>query len=204
MLKRTQGGYSLIEITLVLAISSGLIVIALAGFSSTRGQAQFSDSVERLTQQVLERRQEALSTVKLSGGTDSTKVTFGRLLTFTANSSTVQVQTLVTNNFALGGTAPPVGQPVTIAAAETTSFTIPWGVTYSGAQQAQVAFTRSTVDGALQTTAWMGTKPLVYGSFAPPVSPAATVQNINLVDPSGRQAHLVIDFTNNGVKRVYP
>jgi type II secretory pathway pseudopilin PulG len=200
MLMRKQGGYSLIEVTLFLAISSMLAIMAIAGFSNTRGQAQFSDSVERLTQQVLERRQEALSTVKLSGGTDANNVTFGRLLTFTPNSSTVQVQTLVTSS----NSAPTNGQAVVVNNAETTSFDMAWGVTYTGNQPMQVAFTRSTVDGVLQTTAWNGLdNNLTYSDFTPPAN-VATTFSVNVIDPNSRRAHLVIDPAKNGVTRVYP
>jgi prepilin-type N-terminal cleavage/methylation domain-containing protein len=212
-----QSGFTLIELILVMAISGALAAIAMMGFSTLRGQTQFSDSVERLKEDVLKSRQEALSTIKSSGGTDPTKVTFGKLLTFTPGSSTVQVQTLVTiNNYQAGNvTSPTAAQAVTISAApgDTSSYTIPWGITYANTQLTgpplgaiqnsvvKVAYVRSGTDGALQTatsTTWGAV--LTYGLFAP----NGAKRNLNFVDPTGRKAFLTIDPTNNGVSRTFP
>jgi type II secretory pathway pseudopilin PulG len=204
MLQRNQAGFTLIEVTIFLAISSMLAIMAIVGFSNTRGQTQFSDSVEQLTQQVLQRRQEALSTVKTSGsGNDATQVTFGKVLTFTRGSGAVRVETVRTANYPLNGTNPPVsGQAVTVI--DTTTFPMAWGVTYNGAQDMQVAFSRSTMDGALQTTAWNGAKAnYTYGDFTPPAN-VNTTFNVNVIDPGGRQAHLIVDPAKNGISRAYP
>jgi prepilin-type N-terminal cleavage/methylation domain-containing protein len=198
MLVRRQAGFTLIEIILVMVISSMLAIIALTGFSALRGQAQFSDSIERLKEKVVSLRQEALSTIKLSGGADATHVTFGRLLTFTPGSSTVQVQTLETAN----NPAPVAGQAVVTVPAEDTSFAVAWGVTFTGPRVTQVAFVRSTVDGALQTavsTAWVPGS-YKYSDFAPNGAPA----NLNFRDPTGRTAFLTVTPANDGVTRTFP
>lgn len=199
MAKQAQGGFTLIEIIIVMAISSMLAAIALMGFSATRGQAQFSDSVERLKESLLTRRTEALSTVKLSGGADAANVTLGKLLTFTPNSSTVTVQTLITAN----NPAPAAGQAVTVVAAESTTYTVEWGVKYTGGSRIQVAFVRSATDGALQTAVspnggWG--PPYTYGQFAP----NGAVKQLQFKDPDGRTADIVITPTTNGVTRVFP
>ncbi len=196
---RSQAGFTLIEVIIVMAISSALAALAIMGFATLRGQAQFSDAVERLKERVLVQRQEALATIKLSGGTDAANITFGRLLTFTPGSSTVRIETLVTAN----NLAPAANQPVLILASETTSFEIPWGVTYAGASMQQIGFVRSAIDGSLQTAAspaggWGGL-PFDYGDFAP--NGAAT--NIDVIDPAGRRAYVTIDPQSNGVTRTF-
>ena len=198
MLARRQAGFTLVEIIIVMAISSALAVIALMGFSTLRSQAQFSDSIERLKEKVTAERQEALATVKLSGGTDSSRVTFGRLLTFTPGSSAIQIQTLYTAN----NPAPAAGQAVFTNPAEDVTYTVPWGVTFTGASVTRVAFVRSTTDGALQTatsTAWVAGS-YTYGNFAPNGAP----RNLNFRDPSGRTAFLTVTPTNNGITRTFP
>lgn len=209
--QRTQAGFTLIEITIVMAIVAMLSGLAFAGFSAMRGQAQFSDAVERMKEDVLAQRTEALSTVKLSGGTDAANVTFGRVLTFTPGSSTVRVETLRTAN----NSAPTAGQAVSVVAAETTSYSIPWGITYQNAQKTgpplggvvggtvRVAFTRSAVDGSLQTATSLqpgGLAPgYTYGEFAPN-GPAA---NLNFTDAQGRKAFLTIDPTKDSITRTF-
>ncbi len=197
MYTRNQAGFTLIEITLVMAISAALAAIALLGFSTLRGQAQFSATIEQLDQTVLAKRQEALSTVKLSGGANSANITIGRLITFIPNSSIMKVQTLYTANVS----APANGQPVLINAAEDQTIDIPWGITYAGLVPIQVAFIRSATDGSLQTaisTGWSAN--LIYGDFAP----GGVATNLNFTDPSGRKAHLTIDPSNNSVTRSFP
>jgi len=161
---------------------------------------------------------EKTTVIKTGGnGTDATRVTFGKLLTFTPGSSTVQVQTLITtNNYQAGNVTTPVaGQAVTIsgAAGDTTSYSIPWGITYASTQTTgpplgavsavpvKVAYVRSGTDGTLQTatsTSWGAV--LTYGLFAP----NGAKRNLNFVDPTGRKAYLTIDPTNNGVTRTFP
>ncbi len=214
MSKHSQSGYTLIEITIAMAISSMLAAMALMGFTALRSQAQFSNSVEQTTQTVLAKRQEALATVMLSGGgltcvvpSDQCNISFGRILTFTPGSGVVTTESLVT----LGNPAPPAAQAVTLAAAsETSTYTLPWGVTYTGSSRGnriiQVAFVRSAVDGTLQTAVspdngWAGrpTGSYQYGDFAPG---GGSVQ-INVLDPTGRRAYLTVNPVNNSVTRTY-
>jgi prepilin-type N-terminal cleavage/methylation domain-containing protein len=200
MARRDQAGFTLIELIIVMAISSLLGAAVLSGFSVLRSQAQFSDAIERLKETVLIKRTEALSTIKLSGGDDAANITFGRLLTFTPGSSSVTVQTLYTAN----NEAPAANQPVYTLPSEDGDTTIAWGVRYSDASTRQVAFVRSSVDGALQTAVsppggWAGPT-YRYGDFAPNGAAA----NLNFTDSFGRQAYLTIDPAKNSVTRTYP
>jgi prepilin-type N-terminal cleavage/methylation domain-containing protein len=199
-----QAGFTLIEVTLVMVISSALAIIALTWFTGLRDQAQFTDSVERIKEGVLEQRQEALSTIKPGGGVDPFNITFGRLLTFTPGSSIIRVDTLITSNnsspLATQGVIPLVGQSTTLKMA--------WGVTYAGSAVRKVAFTRSAVDGSLQTavgegTTWNG--PVYsYGQFLPnQLPPTSTNARLPLRDVKGRPAYMQIDTTSNGVTRAF-
>ncbi len=182
-----------------MAISSVLAVMIIAGFATLRQSAQFTNTIERTKESVVAKRTEALATIKLSGGMDSANVTMGRLLTFTPNSSTIQVQTLYTAN----NLAPTAAQPVYTVPSEDTTISLDWGVKYSGAAIEQVAFTRSPVDGSLRTAVspgggW-GTTTFQYGNF----TPSGTTYTLQLTDPYGRRAVITIDVTNNSVTRTY-
>jgi prepilin-type N-terminal cleavage/methylation domain-containing protein len=214
MSTRSQSGYSLIEIVLVTAIAGMLVVIAFKGFSGLRTQTQFSQAVERATQNVAAQRQEALSTVKTVGtGTDNTTITIGRLLTFTPGSSVVTVQTLTTQNYnAVSNTTPRPGQAVAVYGPETTSFTMPWGIKYTKSSKGngviQVAFVRSAVDGTLQTaTSPNGGWPiasLTYGNFAGGGAAANIfLANDYPVVASSKQAYITITPVSSGITRTY-
>ena len=205
-----------------MAISSGLAAMALVGFSTLRAQAEFSDSVDRLKETVLAKRTEALTTVKSGGGTDANNVTIGKLLTFTRNSSVVQVQTLQTvNNFMPGNiTSPAANQAVRVSAAagDTSTFTMAWGLMFQDAQLTgpplgsswsgvtQVAFVRSATDGSLQTAvsrnggfATLSAGVYRYDDFLP----NGAAVNLNFIDPTNKKAFLTIDPTRNGVTRKF-
>jgi hypothetical protein len=178
------------------------------GFSTLRGQAQFSDSIERLKEKVLSQRQEALSTVKISGtGANACQVTLGKVLTFTPGSSDVRVETIVGAN-----TDPPpaLGCPVTavITVSDTSTTTVPWGVTYTGSSRGntrvQVAFYRSSTNGALMTAVsptngWTTGYSLTKFQTVTALSAA----NISFVDPAGRRAYITVTPSNNSVTRTF-
>lgn len=195
VVNQRQAGFTLIEVIMVMAIAGVLSLIVLNGFSSLRGQAEFSDAIDHLKETVVAQRTEALTTVKAGGGTDSSQQTIGRLLTFSPGSGTVRVDTLVTANT----DAPVAGQAVTLAAGETTNVIIPWGIQYHGSTVAQVAFTRSAVDGSLQTTASQGTfgPPYHYGNFAP----GGPIEEFMFQDSTGRTGYISIDQAANAVTR---
>jgi len=98
MANKRQSGFTLIEIIMTMAISAGLAVVALAGFSAMRAQTQFSDAVERLREATVQRRTETNSAVQFTSGDDASQIAFGRIMTFTPGSGIVQIQTLVTSS----------------------------------------------------------------------------------------------------------
>jgi len=193
MVKR-QGGFTLVELTLVLALTSGFALLALGSYSAIRNQAQFNDSMERLQTAVLGERQEALATIKLGGsgddGTDADNVSFGRLLIFTPGSSEVKVYSLRTAN----SEAPDPGQAVTAIGKETTAITLQWGAQFAGPQAMVVAFTRSLTDGSLRTTVVANQATWTYGDFVG----GATEVGLP-VTGSGQSGQLLVDQNTNGV-----
>lgn len=213
MSTRAQSGFTLIEITIVMAISSGLAVIALVGFTSLRDQAQFSASVEQFTQSLLSRRQEALTMVKLSGGGDNCtaavfaaktcEITLGNLITFSPDSAIVRVDTVKMVDVA----DPKDSQPIIVDGTQNTSFVLRGGVTYIGSSQGtgplQVAFVRRPLDGQLKTaiSSSGGVLPLSYGGFFS--SSSAAKVDIKVQDPAGRKAFVTIDLNNNGITRTF-
>jgi prepilin-type N-terminal cleavage/methylation domain-containing protein len=206
MTVQRQAGFTLIETILVMAIGAGLAAMALLGFSNMRGQTQFSDSVERIKEQVISRRQEALSTIKVSGtGATACRVTLGKVLTFNPGSSTVTVETISGDNVSAPASLGCPVQPIQVVDSSTTD--IAWGVVYvnssRGNGRIQVAFVRSGTDGTLATAVspnggWA--TPYTLANFTPNGTPV----NINLRDPSGRQAYLTVTPTNNSISRTFP
>lgn len=194
----TQSGYTLIELILVMAIGSMLVIVALAGFSSWRMSLQFSDSIDGLKETMTALRTESQSNINLrtAAGETPANVTFGRLVTFTPGSSTFRVDTLRTANT----NAPGAGQAVVVVSTETR--TIKWGVTYTGPRPRSVAFTQSLNTARMQT-AWRdnwNTGSLQYGQFVPSTSVAV----LQFRDSAGRTATVRVDPASNGVTRSIP
>lgn len=209
MANKRQSGFTLIEIIITMAISGGLAVIALMGFSAMRSQTQFSDAVERLRESVVQRRTEANSSVQLSAGDDPNKIAFGRIMTFTPGSATVNVQTLVTSS----SESPTAGQSVTPTLDNSVSYTIAWGVVFnkgvgdSPVAKRQVAFIRSPLDGSLHTAVsgaggWTldGSGNYKYSDFITGTIPTgASLQ----VGNGSRTATINVDPATNGVGRSF-
>ncbi len=199
------------EIVIVLAISSMLLLIVIQGLSHTRGQAQFQSAIEQAKEQVLARRAEALSNINSAtpslGITDPCTVTLGRLLTFKDGLKDVQVDELTAPN--------PVNRPITClpaavgsvtANASISDFTLKWGVTFKAQvnKPNYLAFTRSLTDNSLHAVALKSlTLPLTYSELTTTDPTLATPVEFEFADPDGRSAFLTIDQLNAGVTRRY-
>lgn len=72
MPRRDQAGFTLIELILVMAISSMLIVIAFIGQRGVRSRAQFDAAINKLVATVADARNEATTGVNLLGTGDGT------------------------------------------------------------------------------------------------------------------------------------
>ena len=82
-LKR-QGGVTLVELVLVLAIAAGLITSAIAVRSSLRKDISFSTSIEQVKNQIVAAKNESIQTVKNgeNGAGNSNSYDFGRAVEF--------------------------------------------------------------------------------------------------------------------------
>lgn len=138
-------GFTIIEISIVLAIISALILIAFLGQGELRSNAQFNDAVDRTVAELSDKRNNANTTVN-SGeedpGTDTTKVFYGILAEFVEDSSAVKFTYFWTD----GDSCPPTG----IRPEQISEFEIPWEVKPINYNQA-VLFGRKCSDGRPET-----------------------------------------------------
>jgi prepilin-type N-terminal cleavage/methylation domain-containing protein len=72
MAKNDQAGFTLIELILVMAISSSLLMIAFVGQGQLRAQAQFDSAVNKIVSSVAAAHTEAASAINLAGTGDGT------------------------------------------------------------------------------------------------------------------------------------
>lgn len=144
-------GFTLLETTLVLALTVGSGLLVIGFFSGLRSQAQFSDAVDTVKNELLARRQETLTTIKTAGGVQKTYISIGRLLTFTPGSSKVKVGSLFMNDE--GSSTVRVEPSSGSTFVDTSDITIPWGTVYPAAcpRTLLVAFIRNPANGSLMT-----------------------------------------------------
>lgn len=208
MANKRQFGFTLIEIIITMAISGGLAVIALMGFSSMRAQTQFSDAVERLRESTVQRRTEANSSVQLTNGDTVGTIAFGRIMTFTPGSGVVKIETLITDS----SESPIPGQAVTSTGSNAFDYNIAWGVVFNkGLGDApglkrQVAFIRSPRDGSLHTAVspaggWvLNSGSYRYDDFITSTVPVGVGLQVS---DGTRTATINIDPATNGVGRSF-
>ena len=195
-----RSGFTLIETTIALALTVGAGFFFVGFFTGLRNQVQFSDSIDSLKNEVLAKRQEALSTIKLSGGVDPLNISVGRLLTFTPGATTVRVDALYTANTS---GAPSATQQIMAPrpATDTSNINIPWTASYlpSCTGVAMIAFIRNPVDGSLMTSAtqtgW--TEPYAYGTLTGAVAQAATFKIP--ITGSGKKGYLTVDAKTGSI-----
>lgn len=210
MANKRQSGFTLIELIITMAISGGLAVIALMGFSTMRAQTQFSDAVERLRESVVQRRTEANSSVQLTSGDTQGQIAFGRIMTFTPDSGLVNIRTLRTSS----NDSPAPGQAVTPTTDNSVDYTIAWGVVFKQgkdtggytALKRQVAFIRSPRDGSLHSIVsppggWIpdASGNYKYSDFITGTVPVGA--SLQVGDSGTRRATIDIDPATNGVGR---
>lgn len=95
----SERGFTLIEITIVMAISAALITIAFVGQAGIRAKANFSDGLERSIGMIQQVKSEAYSTVSATGTYDTTF--YGKAMLFdslAANNKRIQIYRLTKNS----------------------------------------------------------------------------------------------------------
>jgi len=103
MLKLKQGGYSLIEVILVIAIVAGLLAAIWAGTSQFRARSQYSASIEILKNNLKRVQNEATTTVNsgsagVTANGDSNSVVFGKMVVFDPAQNYAVVKTLTVSD----------------------------------------------------------------------------------------------------------
>lgn len=128
MVSSKQQGFTLIEITLVLAITGGLLVLAFAGQSVIRSKSEFTDAVESVTTNINQVKNEARLTVQTEASNNSTPgatigtTFFAKLMEFNLNSSSYTVFDAYAN--LSNNTFSPLSNQ--------TTYQIPWGAEITG------------------------------------------------------------------------
>jgi hypothetical protein len=134
-----QCGISLVEVVLTLGISSLLLATIMTGRNSVRSNAQFSDGVERIKEQVLAAKSDA-NTGKNTYGKGTTSLNradglggllLGASLRFrTAADTTMQTANIIC--YTVSSTVLKCGSDLTTQTAIQKTITTPWNIKYTG------------------------------------------------------------------------
>lgn len=202
MVKVDQRGFTLIEVTLTMAIASVLLGVVLLGQSAIRGQAEFSDAVQKTVTDINEVKNEAQSIIQIGqagspgtgGGVGQT--VFAKEMIFTSCSNQIQVTDLLASTI---GTALSTGYSYDIE--------IPWGALVAGSCAAPVTqvllFHQATTTARLlvytpAAGAAISLDSSSYSDSPPPNNSLISTATIGLVDPRGRTATITVDGTRDG------
>ncbi len=203
--KKSLMGFTLIELILVLAISSLLAVILLNNYTSTRRRAQFTDAIERVVTQLEQAKNEANTTVNSeSSGTNSSRLVFAKSVVFsTAAPSQFRIYTLSADNAdALAGVSVEPGER---------SIDIPWGVSYQQSSGANISnantitFSRAVSNGVLNTYAYTasGSAQIAAGDFSSGSTADQLQAQLLFTSPEGLQAFVRVNSISGTVIAEY-
>jgi len=198
MLKDSSGGFSLIEVTIVLAITAGLLAVALAGQTAVRGQAQFTgtvnDAVTRL-EAVRNSAQTSSNDAIDAYGTDPTKIVFGKLVQAHVGDSFLTVSDIIGTN--MGQTTDCAGLVETLSLTNSTKVPLNWGAKVSGSDKV-VTFHRQLCTGALHSYNLTGLSPTSQTNYSETPAAGSGTVAIDITDTSGRSATITVDGAHNG------
>lgn len=202
-----QSGFTLVEIVIVLAITGGLITLALAGKAGSRDQSKFTDGVETVATLMDSTRTKASTTENANGsGNSIQKINFGNLVEIDAGSNIIKITDIIGTN----------ANQIDSSEAQTLSYgtnittvNIPWSVRFNSASNLKFVMHRQLESGKLllyqvspDPVTGTANDPLTY-NYIENVS-ASSVIAIPLIDQNGRRATVTVDGTHGGaVSRVY-
>jgi prepilin-type N-terminal cleavage/methylation domain-containing protein len=198
-------GFTLIEVTLALAISTLMILLLFGTYRNARRRAAFTDAIERVVTTLEQAKTEAVSTVNVkpaSPGTTSGRVVFAKAVDFATSSNQQYTRTLLADrsdtlqNIALSP--------------EVQSSTVPWQVGFlsvgSGSTHDFVVFTRSVADGRLNTYVFdLATfSNLPAANYSTVSNPADTaVATLAFQDPNGLRANVKVNAATSEITREF-
>lgn len=138
-------GFTLIEIIMVLAISSLLALILLGNYQATQQRERFRDGVERAVTLLERVKNEANTTVNVDGdGDNPSRLVFAKAVVFTDESSDMEVVSLsAVDREVLSG----------LQASNTRVEQLPWQIQFNGDRSSHraVVFTRNVTNGNINT-----------------------------------------------------
>jgi len=193
-----QRGISLVEVVLTLGISSLLLATVLSGRNSIRSQAQFSDGMERIKEQILAVKSDANTgkntdgdgTSEISGATN-TYLLLGASLRFnTATKTSMQTANIMC--YAISSTNLVCGSRLTTQIPIKRDMVTPWKIEYLG-------YTTSTTSSAPVT----GDLTLAFsrddnsGSFVGAWYPGVIAQNSLRSEVFLRQTEVTLHFKSS-------
>lgn len=188
---KSEAGFTLIESMIVLAIGSLLGMMVLFGQGEIRVRVQFADAVELAKNTLVSVKNEANTTVNGgggSGGTNINQIFFAKRVTFTNNSSTIQVDTLVID---------PGFTNINVLPGSTYSTNLPWGVTYKTANSLGVNSTGSEV----LFVRWPPTGKLY--TFTPSLGGGFNDTNFSSYDPTNLANRTQKDYQLEGADNLH-
>ena len=125
-----QRGISLVEVVLTLGISSLLIATILTGRNSVRSQAQFSDGMERIKEQILAVKSDAnTGKNKLGDGASTDYLLLGESLLFR---TTAKTSMQISNVMCKVAVDLQCGTTVTTSSSSRSTIATPWNIQYIG------------------------------------------------------------------------
>jgi type II secretory pathway pseudopilin PulG len=212
MLKNKSGGFSLIELTIVLAITTAVAAIVLAGQNGIRDQSEFTSTVNSVVSQLTAVRNAAETSDNLNDtttcNTSTSCIVYGKMITTAQKDTKITIsdiigtgdQTQSCESLETGGEGLTIGK--------TTTISIPDGIQVKALLEnpdVQVVYHRSLCGGQLLTYDFSGLDAGVpleqaqYNEAADPSIINATTPLFHLLDPrTGQVAAINIDGANNG------
>lgn len=207
--KLKSTGFTLIEIMLVLGISSLLMLILLTSYNGTRRRAEFTDAVERAVSAIEQAKTEASATVNannVSPGASNTTIVFAKAVDYISVPNYIVQRTLLANRAeSLVGVQLDEGREIQID--------IPWGTRFMNVGEAGsntthdfLVFTRSVSDGNLNAFVFdlADKDQLTVQNYSTSNVAADTAKaTFSLVSPAGLRADIIFDALTNEVTRKY-
>lgn len=161
VLMPSRGGFTLIEVMLVLAITGALLATVFAGQAQLRAGIGFSSDIEKIANNISGVRSQALTAVSNGDGTSTTQVV-GQELKF---DPVVPTQLAVNTLLYIPNPVDPTDPEVATInnAGGSNNINLPGGIEYAGAQS-KVYFERAPLTGELLTFITNSAIPFLFSS----------------------------------------
>lgn len=203
---RFSTGFTLIEVMIVLAISSLLAVILITLYGSQQGRAQFADATESVVSKLQSVKTEVNSGFSTGSGNMKERIFFGKAVVFAEGSQEYTVYTLTADNAdTLSGLEYVDGDGNGVPDVETVK--IPWGVSFAQADSNlnTIIFTRNLSNAQLKTYIFSsGMNILTPNNYNIPSASQATLRFIEDEDnPQSFRSNVVVEAASAHIRSNY-